>query len=147
MACSLHNEALALSQQCAARDASAHALTGLANAARLRGEHQVAAGLYRQSLTIWRALDEKPEFLRPLEHRAALWRAQGQPDRAVCLWAAAQGSRTALSIPRAAADTHEYDRELRAARMALGEARFMAMWEEGQAMDAGEAVEYALQDE
>ena len=52
-----------------------------------------------------------------------------------------------LSIPRAAADTNEYEREMRAARTALGEARFVATWAQGQAMDAGQAIEYALQDE
>ena len=147
LACSLHKEGLALSQQSTAKDASAHALTGLADVARLRGDHELAFSLYRQSLTTWRELDEQPEFLRPLEHLAALWRAQGRPDRAVCLWAAAQGCRKVLSIPRAAADTDEYEREMRAARPALGEARFVATWAQGQAMDAGQAIEYALQDE
>ena len=122
LACSLHDEGLALSQQSTAKDASAHALTGLANVARLRGDHELAFSLYRQSLTTWRELDEKPEFLRPLEHLAAVLRARGQPDRAVCLWAAAQRCRKVLSIPRAAADTDEYEREMRAARTALGEA-------------------------
>ena len=141
LACSLHEEGLALSQQSTAKDASAHALTGLANVARLRGDHELAFSLYRQSLTTWRELDEKPEFLRPLEHLAAVLRARGQPDRAVCLWAAAQGCRKVLSIPRAAADTNEYEREMRAARTALGEARFVSMWEQGQAMDAGQAID------
>jgi hypothetical protein len=36
---------------------------------------------------------------------------------------------------------------MRAARLALGEARFAATWVRGQAMDAGQAIEYALQDE
>ena len=147
LACSLHEEGLALSQQSAAKDASAHALFGLANVARLRGDHELAAALYRRSLTTWRALDEKPELLRPLEHLAAVLRARGRADRAVCLWAAAQGCRDVLSIPRAAVDTNDYQREVQAARTALGEARFGSTWEQGQAMDASQAVEYALQDD
>ena len=75
-----------------------------------------------------------------------LWSARGQPNRAVCLWAAAQASRTALSIPRAARDADEYERELQAARTALGEAAFLSTWERGQAMDAHQAIEYALHD-
>ena len=125
LACAFHNEGLALSQQSAAKDASAHALTGLANVARLRGDDGLALSLYRQSLTTWRELDEQPEFLRPLEHLAATWRTGGQLDRAVCLWAAAQECRNALSIPRPPADTDEYEREMRTARLALGEARFV----------------------
>jgi len=146
MAAALHEEGLALSRQSSARDATAHALTGLADVARLRGEHDSAAALYRESLATWRELDEKPEFLRPLEQLAVLWSARGQPNRAVCLWAAAQASRTALSIPRAARDADEYERELQAARTALGEAAFLSTWERGQAMDAHQAIEYALHD-
>jgi non-specific serine/threonine protein kinase len=147
LAWSLHEEGLALSQQSTAKDASAQALTGLANVAWLRGDHELAFSLYRQSLTTWRELDEKPEFLRPLEQLAAVLSARGQPDRAVCLWAAAQGCRQVLAIPRPAEDTKEYEREMGAARTALGEARFKSMWEQGHAMDAGRAIEYALQDE
>ena len=117
---------------------------GLADVARLRGDHELAFSLYRRSLTTWRELGEKPEFLRPLEHLAAVSRARGQPDRAVCLWAAAHGCREVLSIPRAAADTDEYEREMRA-RTALGEERFAATWAQGQAMSAGQAINYALQ--
>jgi non-specific serine/threonine protein kinase len=147
MACALHQEGLALGQQSGAKDASAHALTGLADVARLRGEHQLAVSLYRQCLATWRELDEKPEFLRPLEHLAEVLSARGQTERAVCLWAATQGCRTALSIPRVPADTDEYEREMRAARLALGEARFASAWERGRAMDANQAIEYALRDE
>ena len=147
IACSLHNEGLVLSQQSSAKDASAHALTGLANVARLQGDHELAFSLYKQSLTTWRELDEKPELLQPLEHLAAVLRARGRPDRAVCLWAAAQACREVLSIPRAAADTNDYEREVRVARTALGEGRFVSTWAQGRAMNAVEAVEYALQDE
>jgi hypothetical protein len=106
----------------------------------------LAFSLYTQSLTTWRELEEKPEFLRPLEQLAALWTTLGQPVRAVCLWAAAHACREVLSIPRPAADINDYEREVRAARTALGEDRFAASWAQGHAMDAAEAVEYALQD-
>ena len=147
LARSLHNEGHALSQQSTAKDAGAHALTGLADVARLQGDHQLAFSLYRQSLTMWRELEEKPEFLRPLEDLATLWRARGRPDRAVCLWAAAQACREVLGIPRAEVDVSDYEREVRTSRAALGEGRFAATWAQGHAMNAAEAVEYALQDE
>jgi hypothetical protein len=94
-----------------------------------------------------RELGEKPEFLQPLEHLAAVLKALGQHDRAVRLWGAAQACRDVLSVPRVACDTDEYDRQVSAARTALGEEGFAAMWAQGQAMGADQAIAYATQDE
>jgi predicted ATPase len=141
----LHEESLTLCQQSGAKDGIAQSLEGLADVARLQADHALALSLYKQSLIIWRELGEKPEFLQPLEHLAAVLKALGQHDRAVCLWGAAQACREVLSIPRVRCDTDEYDHQVSGARTALGEEGFAAMWAQGQAMSADQAIIYALQ--
>lgn len=143
----LHEEGLALCQQSGAKDGVAQSLEGLADVARLQGDHAQALSLYKRSLTVWRELGEEPEFLQPLEHLAAVLKARGQHDRAVRLWGAAQACRDVLSVPRAACHTDDYNRQVSAARTALGEEGFAAMWAEGQAMGADQAIAYELQDE
>ena len=43
-------------------------------------------------------------------------------------------------------DTPDYDRQVSAARKALGETRFAALWKEGQATDSDTAIANALKE-
>jgi predicted ATPase/Tfp pilus assembly protein PilF/predicted Ser/Thr protein kinase len=144
---SLHQEGLALCRQSGAKDGIAESLQGLADVSRLQGDHVLALSLYKGSLTVWRELSEKPELLRPLEQLALVLTNLGHHDRAIRLWGAAQAWRNVLMVPRTARDADQYNRAAGAARAALGENDFAALWEQGQAMGVDEAIAYALQDE
>jgi hypothetical protein len=98
-------------------------------------------------LTTWWELGEKPEIPQPLENVAAVAMTRGQHDRAVRLWGAAQGFRTLISIARPPYETDGYERQISAARAALGETGFATAWAHGHAMNVDQAIAYALQDE
>jgi tetratricopeptide (TPR) repeat protein len=144
---SLHDEALSICQQLGARDGIAQSLGGLADVAHLNGDDARALPLYRQSLRMWWELGEKPELLSPLEHVATVLMTRGQQDRAVRIWGAAQAFRSMIGHPRRAYEADEYERQINAARAALGEKSFASVWAEGQVMGVDQAIAYALQDE
>jgi hypothetical protein len=64
----------------------------------------------------------------------------------VQLCGAAAALREALGAPLAPNRREEWERELGAARAALGEAAFAAAWAEGQALPLEDAITLALQD-
>ena len=144
---SLHDEALSICQQLGARDGIAQSFGGLADVAHLNGDDARALPLYRQSLRMWWELGEKPELLSPLEHVATVLMTRGQQDRAVRIWGAAQAFRSVIGHPRRAYEADEYERQINAARAALGEESFASVWAEGQVMGVDQAIAYALQDE
>jgi hypothetical protein len=80
----------------------------------------------------------------PLESLARLAVQGREWDRAARLWGAAAALREALGAPRAPNRRAEGERELGAARAALGESAFAASWAEGQALSLEQAIADAL---
>ena len=91
---------------------------------------------------------DEPSVAYYLEALAAVARLQDDPERAVCLLAAARALLQAKGsgwlhalVPRAPHD----DALLAALRTHAGDAAFEQAWAQGQSLDGGRAVEYALQ--
>jgi predicted ATPase/DNA-binding CsgD family transcriptional regulator len=71
-------------------------------------------------------------------------RAQGEFERAVRLFGAAEVLREAIGTPAPLCERPDRESNVAAARAGLDDAAWEAAWAEGQAMSLGEAVEYAL---
>jgi hypothetical protein len=70
--------------------------------------------------------------------------AQGQLERAVRLFGAAESLRIASGVHMDPAERADDDRRLAAARSHLDDARFASMWAAGQAMSLEQAIAEAL---
>lgn len=68
----------------------------------------------------------------------------GRPDEATRLYGAADKLREELNAPLPAGEKVAYDRYVNAAREALGDEAFAALWDEGRLLSSDEAVDYAL---
>jgi len=141
-----HQEALTVSQQVGSKPGIARSLSGLANLARLKGDYAMASLLYKQSLATCQDLNNQPESLQTLENFAGVMIASGQSERSVRILGAAQAVRETMSAPRSTHENPDYNRQLSAARKALGETRFAALWKDGQAMDSDTAIAIALEE-
>jgi hypothetical protein len=52
-----------------------------------------------------------------------------------------------MDVPLPSVDRPEYERDLAAAKVVLGEEAFAAAWAEGVAMSLQQAIDYALEEE
>jgi non-specific serine/threonine protein kinase len=110
---------------------------------RVQGDYIGAGACYRESLkTFSGRLPDVPSRLDGLGMVAAL---QDQPQRGVRLFGAAQALRDRMGIVIHSVDQPEYDQHLDLIRAALDESAFTAAWEAGSAMDADQAIAYALE--
>ena len=141
-----HEEALTITQQVGSKPGIARSLSGLADLARLKGDYAMASLLYKQSLATCQDVNNQAESLQTLEHFAGVMIASGQSERSVRILGAAQAVRETMSVPRSTHETPDYNRQLSAARKALGETRFAALWKDGQAMDSDTAIAIALEE-
>jgi len=92
-----------------------------------------------------REMADKRGIAAFLEGRASVASAQGQPELAVQLFAAAAALRDAFGAPRSPADRAEYERQVAATGAQLGHQAFAASWAAGRAMSLDEAVACALE--
>jgi predicted ATPase/DNA-binding CsgD family transcriptional regulator len=137
-----YEEALAILRQVNARPEIARCLAGLGRIAMDQGEIAVGRQHLTRSIELSRSIGSRIGTIRGVEAFAALAVAEGHPERAVRLAAAAAALREAAHLPpRPAAWA---DRYLAAARD-LGEDEAARLWEQGSGLDASSAVELALE--
>jgi predicted ATPase/DNA-binding CsgD family transcriptional regulator/tetratricopeptide (TPR) repeat protein len=137
-----YEEALAILRQVNARPEIARCLAGLGRIAMDQGEIAVGRQHLTRSIELSRSIGSRIGTIRGVEAFAALAVAEGHPERAVRLAAAAAALREAAHLPpRPAAWA---DRYLAAARD-LGEGEAGRLWEQGSGLDASSAVELALE--
>ena len=141
----LYEECLAMFRELGDRRGAAHALNSLGNVAYDQGDYSTAGTLFAESLALFTELGEQGGIAELLEAFASL-RKEGQPERAVALWGAAEALREAIGSPLPSNERQEYDRTLAAVREALGEEAFAAAWQQGRAMPIEQAITYALED-
>jgi non-specific serine/threonine protein kinase len=115
--------------------------------ARAQGDYARAEAFYRESLQMiekrGRRLPDVPSCIDGLGMVAAL---QGHhPKRGAQLFGAAQALRDRMGMVIHPVDQAEYDQHLTLLRGALDDASFTAAWETGLAMDADQAIAYALE--
>ena len=122
----------------------AEALLELGRVARMQGEDARALALCRESLVLSRKLDNKAYIAFSLTALAGIIQATGDPARAARLFGAAEmllESSSAVLDPRGRL---EYDHDLVAARLQLGETVFAQEWQEGRMMKIDHAVMEAI---
>jgi predicted ATPase/class 3 adenylate cyclase len=119
-------------------------LNKLGRLAREQRDQERSQTLHRESLLLCRQLGATEWTIQGLEGMAHVARAVALPERSVRLNAAAQALRDAIGKTVARSRHAEHERELAAARTALGKQAFAAAWAEGRAMTLEQAVAFAL---
>ena len=112
-----------------------------------QGDYAAARTLQGESLTIRRELGTKRGIAVALDAYASLNNQEQYPQRAARLWGAATSLREAIGTSRPRIEREKYDVEVAESRAALGEAVFVAAFEEGRAMTWEQAVVYALEEQ
>jgi predicted ATPase/DNA-binding SARP family transcriptional activator len=140
----LYEQSLALFRELGEKGGIGSALMNLGNVACSQGDYEAARALYEESLSIRYKLGHSPDIADSLEAFARLMQAANKPQRAARLWGATTLLRNRIGSRRAPDDQRKYDQQTEQARATLGEAAFIAAYEEGGAMTLEQAVEYAL---
>jgi hypothetical protein len=137
-------EGLALARETETKDVEASILPVLGDVFLTRGDSTRAGVLYREGLTLAARIGQNQAVADGLRRLAGLAGAAGQGTRAARLFGAADMLRTVMGTPIPPAEREGYDRDVDAARAALGEEAFAAAWEAGQALSPEEAIAEAL---
>ncbi len=111
-----------------------------------QGDLTQAAELYAECLQVSHAVGDKIRMALMLHHFGALAHAYGDDISATRLFGAAAAMRSAASGSYwfTITSAEDYDREVDAARAALGNAVFAVHWAEGQALPVPQALDLAL---
>ena len=137
-------EALEFSKALGDQSSVAMALDNLADVEVLSGELDAARMHHREGLAIAREVGDRRRISMALKCVATLTAAEGQPERAVRLVAAADRIGEAVGATLAAAFEAANEPYLEAARRVLGEARAASSTAAGRALSLDEAVDEAL---
>ena len=122
----------------------ANSLSNLGDVALQQGDYLAAHAFLQECLTLCRELGDKEGAFVALENCAILARRRQYPAQAVQLWSVATTGREAICFPLPPFEREIQEREMTAAREALGEEAFAAAWARGQTMTIEQATEYAL---
>jgi tetratricopeptide (TPR) repeat protein len=146
-------ESLGIAEEKADREAISRALLLLGLVSQTEGDSATARSLLRRSLRLcqelaWgrEPLEWHPEAPEQLEALAAVDQAQGQLLRAARLLGAASTLRETHGPPVPPIDRADWEQQVAAVRVALGEEAFAAAWAAGRAMSLEEALAFALKD-
>ncbi len=121
-----------------------HAAWKLGDVLCMQGDYAAARTLLSESLqTAWE-LGDKVLAMYALEHLAWLAYSQGQSERAVRLYGAADALRATSGYTLSLMDQNKHDARRSVVRAALSEAAFAAAWERGRVTTLDQMVEYAL---
>lgn len=163
----LHEQSLAIRRGSGDRWSIPISLRDLGRLARHQGDRKRAVALLRESLVLFREQGDIKGVAACLESLAQAGPATGdtgpatQTDRdpidgrsvggisaaakrSAQLLGAAESLRQKIGAPLTPVDRVDYERDVEAARRALGEEAFAAAWAEGRAMELEQAVECAL---
>jgi predicted ATPase/class 3 adenylate cyclase len=110
------------------------------------GEPEEAASRFRQSLPLARKSGVKPVIAEGLHGMAAVAAMEGDGERSLRLWAAADAVSQAMGAPLTAPEQFIVERYLEPVRAELPDAVRRKASDEGAAMTLDEAVAYALED-
>jgi tetratricopeptide (TPR) repeat protein len=143
----LLQESLSLFQEVKAKRSVVEVHNSLAWIGRHEGEVATARGHLVEALISCRETGAYGETTDTLISAGHLAQREGNPGRAVRLFAAAEGLRAARGEGVPPVERAEYEVAVRAARAVLGEAAFAAAWEEGGQMTLEQAVCVALEED
>jgi|SRR5579859_1350881 len=108
------------------------------------GEVSQATSHFREALLIARDFGDAAGVAWCLAGSAGTVALNGEPERAVWLWGAAEALRQSIGAREAPAAHATHERLQAQARAQLGEADFAAYWAAGGAAPLSEAIEHAL---
>ena len=128
------------------RKGIAETLCCLGRVAADAGDPDTARPLLRESVAIFEAVGERSAIAASVEPLAAALAASGAPAQAACLWGAMASVRESIAAPLEAGERAARERDVAAARAALGEHAFESAWQAGRAMTMDEAIAFALTD-
>lgn len=145
----LAERALALSREAGDKQGISIALYLLAGLAQVERDHEQATRLFEEGLELSTEVGDETNVAYCLEGLATVAALEGKVVRAARLWGTAEAilSRIEVAGYIYAPDRTLYQSQAVAAREALGEEAFKAVWAEGRTMTSEEAVEYALSKE
>jgi non-specific serine/threonine protein kinase len=127
------------------RRVTGHCLINLGNVVLARGDHPGARALYKESLTVRREVGDLHGIAESLDGLAYADLAFGDPGQAALMWGAAERLRERIGARLLSFERPRYDRQVAAARGALGDdAAFDAAWKVGRAMPLEQAIECGL---
>ena len=144
---SLAERSLSLGREIGSREVVSVAIPTMATIAGSDGDHELAARLFAEGLTLSAEVGEWTNVAYYLERLAEISVAKGDLAFAARLAGAAEALLETIEViayPHAT-DRSLYERQLAAARESLGFRAWGEAWEEGRAMTAEEAIEYALE--
>jgi predicted ATPase len=141
---SLLEEALRLDREVPLPFSTAWLRLRQGNLAYDQGDFDRANDFYRESLAIFRDLEEKRECAACIEGLAAVADAQGNALRAVRLWSSAAAIREAIGAPLPPVDRSQRDAALACPRAEIGAMLFETVWSEAGALPLEQAIVYAL---
>ena len=143
----LYEESLADHRELGDRQGIAESLNNLGCVARERGDLPAARALHEESLAIRRELGDRRGIAESLEGFADVAFASARPCRAARIWGAAEQLRNVIGAPLQRSECAPYERQVSAARVALGDdAAFDKAWREGRAVTLEQILEYVVEE-
>jgi predicted ATPase/transcriptional regulator with XRE-family HTH domain len=139
-----YDEALALAQKAGDRAGIASARHKQSYLALHRGDHARAEALLLESLALSRDIELTDQIAWDLAGLGGVAAAQGRPERAVRLLAAAAAWFDSVGHVLDPTERDEHDRYIAAARAQLNEETFNAAWAEGRTLTLDQAVAEVL---
>ena len=100
--------------------------------------------LLRESLSLAQEIGDKVTIAYGLEGMASVACGRGQPERAARLCGAAAALRDTSAATRAPSERASYESTIAAARTALGDDAFTAIWTAGRATPPEQAIAEAV---
>ena len=146
-ATTLLEEAISLGRSVGSWHSVAYALNNLALVELERQEYERAEMLQAEALDLWQDLGNEVGIADCFENFAMFRVAQHESELAARLFGAAHALRAPTGVPGRPGDREYLARFISAARTDLGEARFAAAWEQGEAMPLDDAIAHALGEE
>ena len=104
------------------------------------GDHRRAAALLAEGIGMWREHGDGSVLAESVGALAGVAHRLGQGGRAVRLWGAAERLRQSVGMPMLPDWSTAHDRQVTAARAALGDAPFVAAWAAGRTLTPEQIV-------
>ncbi|HUI89050.1 MAG TPA: adenylate/guanylate cyclase domain-containing protein [Anaerolineales bacterium] len=117
----------------------------LAHIERYEGHYQRAKAMYKESIVEWKRIGHRAAIAHQLECFASIAKFEEQPQRAACLFGAAEALREKIDIQMTALERVEYDREITNLKAGMDERLFSSAWAEGRAMTMEQAIDFAIE--
>lgn len=136
-----YQESLAIQQELGDKRGIAGSLYNLGLVAWRQGDATRATALFAESLRMRKMQGNKPGVAACLE---GLARVAGLPERAARLLGSAAALRESTGASLSPSDRADYDRQLSALKIILGEAAFSGAWNQGRTIPFEQVVQDAL---